>query len=84
MFNNELVKYRRICNGRIICSILDRNIAIENGEDIRVYGMDSLLKVQLVIGIENEYNIEFADEDLDQKSFTTIDEICQLINKYKK
>ena len=65
-------------------SILDRNIAIENGEDIRVYGMDSLLKVQLVIGIENEYNIEFADEDLDQKSFTTIDEICQLINKYKK
>ena len=46
--------------------------------------MDSLLKVQLVIGIENEYNIEFADEDLDQKSFTTIDEICQLINKYKK
>jgi acyl carrier protein len=69
---------------KIICSILDRNIAIENGEDIRVYGMDSLLKVQLVIGIENEYNIEFADEDLDQKSFTTIDEICQLINKYKK
>ena len=69
---------------KIICSILDRNIAIENGEDIRVYCMDSLLKVQLVIGIENEYNIEFADEDLDQKSFTTIDEICQLINKYKK
>jgi len=69
---------------KIICSILDRNIAIENGEDIRVYGMDSLLKVQLVIGIENEFNIEFADEDLDQKSFTTIDEICQLINKYKK
>ena len=66
---------------KIICSILDRNIAIENGEDIRVYGMDSLLKVQLVIGIENEYNIEFADEDLDQKSFTTIDEICQLIKK---
>lgn len=69
---------------KIICSILDKNVVIENGQDIRVYGMDSLLKVQLVIGIENEFKIEFADEDLDQKSFTTIDEICQLINKYKK
>ena len=37
---------------KIICNILDRNIVIDNREDIRAYGMDSLLKVQLVIKIE--------------------------------
>lgn len=69
---------------RIICNILDRNIVIDNREDIRAYGMDSLLKVQLVIKIEEEFNIEFVDEDLDQRNFASVDEICRTINKYIK
>ena len=52
--------------------------------DIRAYGMDSLLKVQLVIKIEEEFNIEFVDEDLDQRNFVSVDEICRTINKYIK
>ena len=63
---------------KIICNILDRNIVIDNREDIRAYGMDSLLKVQLVIKIEEEFNIEFVDEDLDQRNFASVDEICRL------
>lgn len=69
---------------KIICNILDRNIVIDNREDIRAYGMDSLLKVQLVIKIEEEFNIEFVDEDLDQSNFVSVDEICRTINKYIK
>jgi len=69
---------------KIICNILDRNIVIDNREDIRAYGMDSLLKVQLVIKIEEEFNIEFVDEDLDQRNFASVDEICRTINKYVK
>lgn len=46
--------------------------------------MDSLLKVQLVIKIEEEFNIEFVDEDLDQRNFVSVDEICRTINKYIK
>ncbi len=69
---------------KIICNILDRNIVIDNREDIRAYGMDSLLKVQLVIKIEEEFNIEFVDEDLDQRNFVSVDEICRTINKYIK
>ena len=69
---------------KIICNILDRNIVIDNREDIRAYGMDSLLKVQLVIKIEEEFNIEFVDEDLDQRDFASVDEICRTINKYIK
>lgn len=69
---------------KIICNILDRNIVIDNREDIRAYGMDSLLKVQLVIKIEEEFNIEFVDEDLDQGNFASVDEICRTINKYIK
>lgn len=69
---------------KIICNILDRNIVIDNREDIRAYGMDSLLKVQLVIKIEEEFNIEFVDEDLDQRNFASVDEICRTINKYIK
>lgn len=69
---------------KIICNILDRNIVIDNREDIRAYGMDSLLKVQLVIKIEEEFNIEFVDEDLDQRNFESVDEICRTINKYIK
>ena len=69
---------------KIICNILDRNIVIDNREDIRAYGLDSLLKVQLVIKIEEEFNIEFVDEDLDQRNFASVDEICRTINKYIK
>ena len=69
---------------KIICNILDRNIVMDNREDIRAYGMDSLLKVQLVIKIEEEFNIEFVDEDLDQRNFASVDEICRTINKYIK
>ena len=64
---------------KIICNIL-----VDNREDIRAYGMDSLLKVQLVIKIEEEFNIEFVDEDLDQRNFASVDEICRTINKYIK
>ena len=47
---------------KIICNILDRNIVIDNREDIRAYGMDSLLKVQLVIKIEEEFPRDRSSE----------------------
>ena len=34
--------------------------------------------------IEEEFNIEFVDEDLDQRNFVSVDEICRTINKYIK
>ena len=67
---------------KIICDVLGREIDIDDTVDIRTYGMDSMLKVQLVIGIEDLYDIEFAEEDLDQNKFKCVNDICDIVANY--
>lgn len=67
---------------KVICDVLGRNIEIEDSVDIRTYGVDSMLKVQLVIGIEDLFDIEFTEEDLEQSKFKCIDDICNIVSKY--
>jgi acyl carrier protein len=52
---------------------------LEKDHYIQNAGMDSLRIIQLVIQIEQHYNVTFEDYELSVKNFETIDEIAHKI-----
>lgn len=58
---------------------------LQSAEDIDVQqnltelGLDSLASVNLLIQLEEIFNIEFDDEDLVTDNFSSIENICNLI-----
>lgn len=65
-----------------IKNIVGGSAEIEEDVDIKVYGIDSLLKVQLVIALEEKFNVSFQDDDINQNNFETINAIIELLRKY--
>ena len=62
----------------------DDPLAIEDDENIFESGfVDSSFAMQLVVFIEESFDIQIADDDLDLVNFTTINRIVQFINKKK-
>lgn len=55
---------------------------INDYEDLSNYGLDSICAIQLVVIIEDMYNIKFFDNDLLFERLNTIEKIKQLISKY--
>lgn len=55
---------------------LDRDV------NLNVYGLDSLSRVQLVVALEDEFNISFADKDLTQDNFSTTNSVIELMKEY--
>ena len=45
-------------------------------------GLDSLQILELVVNIENEFDIAIADEDLDGDNFQSIKTLINLIERY--
>lgn len=45
---------------------------------------DSIKLVQLLVVIEEKYNVEFIDEDMDFGNFKTIGTLSDLVSKYMK
>lgn len=46
-------------------------------------GINSLIFLKLVVKLENEYNIIFANEKLDYKNFSNIDDLAGYIDSIK-
>lgn len=71
---------------RILCEALERPDVedIENLDDLQEAGMDSLNCIALMVGIEEAFNIEIADEQLGMEYVGNIDSICRLIKDYLK
>ena len=55
---------------------LDRDV------NLNVYGLDSLSRVRLVVALEDEFNISFADKDLTQDNFSTVNSVIELMKEY--
>lgn len=55
---------------------------IKDTEDLRNYNLDSLKGVQLLAQLENEFQIEFAFDDLNIENVTTLNKIYYLLKKY--
>lgn len=57
---------------------------IKNNENLYNLGLDSLNVVKLVIAIENEFDIEFDDDDIASDNWKSIDAIVNLLKKRGK
>ena len=57
-------------------------IASEIGIEENLYniGLDSLNIVKLVVGLEDEFNIEFTDEEISGANWRTLDTIANLLD----
>ncbi|MFR3315112.1 MAG: phosphopantetheine-binding protein [Waltera sp.] len=75
----------KMINERIkkcIAEMLEQVEFIEDNVDLKVYGIDSLSKVQLVISLEEEFGIAFDDDDINQSHFQSVSSIGELLKKY--
>lgn len=45
-------------------------------------GFDSLKLVELIIGLEEEFNIQIDESDLDPSQLVTVDDLYKLLKKY--
>lgn len=65
----------------LVEQILDIDINCDVYANLINVGMDSIKVIQLLVKLEEEFNIEFADEDLQMKFFVSIKEIAKLVDK---
>ena len=82
---NMWVKYQNaiveILQGIIDLSKVDEKIDVDT--DLKSMGMDSLSFVRVVVEIENHFNIEFPEENLDIVQAGTIRKLCETIAEMK-
>lgn len=56
--------------------------SIKGDEDLRSLGLDSITSIELVVKLEEEFNISIEDEDLLLDNVSTINNIEKLLRKY--
>lgn len=65
-------------------------LKIENPEeislekDLKEYGMDSLNAIELVVALEMEFGIEFAEDDLLVDNLCTVQKLILVVRKYQE
>lgn len=68
----------------LVCDLLEipdiKNIT--DTEDLQKWGMDSLNCIELVIKIEEQFDIEIADEQLGLQYVDSINKIVELVTNY--
>lgn len=68
-----------------IAKVLNINInlvnAVDEQENLRKFDFNSIRLVELVVELENEFGIEFSDDDLLLESMDTIAKIKKLIEQ---
>ncbi len=52
------------------------------GQVLSELGFDSLKKVNLIIELENEFNIQFDDSELSPKSLNTVSDLVELAERH--
>lgn len=52
-------------------------------KDLKEYGMDSLNAIELVVALEMEFGIEFAEDDLLVDNLCTVQKIILVVRKYQ-
>lgn len=55
---------------------------IGNDADLRNFGLNSITSIELIVKLEDEFNIAITDDDLIIDNVCTIDRIIQLLEKY--
>ena len=55
---------------------------INEETDLIQLGIDSLMTVELVLGLEEAFDIEFDDSDLEMENLKSVRDIVTLVNEY--
>ena len=55
---------------------------IDGDEDLAQYGLESITSIQLVVMLEEKYNIVFDNDDLLMSKYNTINKLVKLLEKY--
>jgi acyl carrier protein len=55
---------------------------LADGADLYAAGLSSFASVQLMLGIEDAFDIEFPDHLLNRKSFASIDAIAETVSAF--
>jgi acyl carrier protein len=63
---------------------VDTNDMTDFNKDLKDMGLDSLGSINLLLDIEETYDIVIPDEYLTDESFATISSLWELIEKVKK
>ncbi|MHB8062588.1 MAG: acyl carrier protein [Ruminiclostridium sp.] len=71
---------------KVIADFLRSNVKAEdidseNEELMSTYGIDSIKVIQLIVLIENEFDIEFEDQLVGRKFFKSVKAISEYIKK---
>lgn len=62
-------------------SVTEEQISKDKNADLYSdFGIDSLLMVFLIVEIENEFEIEFDLDELDNEKLRQVNEICKLVD----
>jgi len=61
---------------------LDEIKVIDENDEFSNYGMTSINAIQLVVMLEQKYDIEFLDDDLLLEKFNTMKKLCLLLEGY--
>lgn len=78
--NNEIKKSIDQC----IISIATISENIEKNDNIKDIGIDSLRLVELILTLEETFNLQFSNQELEPASIVTVDDIYNLVEKYFK
>ncbi|MBJ8030420.1 acyl carrier protein [Bacillus cereus group sp. N21] len=62
-----------------LVEILELKEPVQFNENLSFYGLDSIMSVQLIVELEDYYNIAFEDEELIFSNFDTVSKIVELI-----
>ncbi len=68
---NEILRKKSFCE--------DITSELKLNEDL---GLDSLNLVELMVELEDKFNIEIDESDLDPAALQTVDQIYALVSKY--
>ncbi len=60
----------------------EQALILEKDNDLLQLGLDSLTSVEIVVNLENEFDIVIDDEDLLVENMGTIQLLMDLVNKY--
>lgn len=79
--NDDLIKIRqnisRILNDTVKSNSI--NTDINDGIEFSGFSVNSITFVMLILNIEDEYEIEFDDDDLDINKYHSLDDLAEYV-----
>lgn len=55
---------------------------IDMDGDLTQHGLDSISSIQLIVKLEEEYNIVFSNDDLLMSRYNTVNKLIEVLEKY--